>query len=753
MRIFGKKKQEEIKELELRRTDGKHSYDMFAALAKALLLFLLVYGAIGGFLSAYEISYNKGVCMLLIFLFSLILSMVYETEKRWLINLVSVMALFLYFYIAFANFWVINSGYYNIINTVLEAAREYLGVISGTEYELVVEEEYTAVTVFSLFLGMVGCIIFNIELQNKASLFKIVLFTFTPYLIPLYCERSPEILYIMLLFAGYAMTAVLHGGNVREHRSMQARYMLPVVVVCAAMLIRLPAFLFPQDIYRGIVPENASKASTKDEAEVIAQFGMMSLFPGSITGGGISGGRLSNGSAVIADYETDLIVRYTPYSFHPVYLKAFTGRDYEKTQWTEETGESLNGYLDEEMIARMDAYESDPERYAEAVMTIENVDADEKYYYMPYYTEEVASGKWRDKYREQLGEIADRDNVTIYEYYPSVGTVSVPIEDVDRAYLTVPDSCRAAVQQVCEEAGFSGTPEEIVDQVVKFFDENYSYTLRPGYAWGNPDYITHFLLNNKKGYCAHFASAGTMLLRYLGIPARYVEGYAFSYYEVVENGILVEDAEYEDYYRGYSPIGDTALIELEIPDANAHAWVEAYLPGRGWTVVDPTPSSTEVNTTSFWDAFLTNNGSAEDPMELGQSNIGSYLERAIGGASYLLLFGGTAAILFVMAGYVRRLRREQALPVREQVRLEYRRLKADVEGRDPSFATYRTLKEQLNFVRDRYHAEITDDQEQMLYRVFFGEDVRDDTQRLNMEHLKKRLMQVRRKIRNVLRRY
>ena len=60
----------------------------------------------------------------------------------------------------------------------------------------------------------------------------------------------------------------------------------------------------------------------------------------------------------------------------------------------------------------------------------------------------------------------------------------------------------------------------------------------------------------------HFASAGTLLLRALGVPARYVSGY-------------IADV--------------TAGETVDVPDQNAHAWVEIYLRGYGWYPVEMTP--------------------------------------------------------------------------------------------------------------------------------------------------------------------
>ena len=75
------------------------------------------------------------------------------------------------------------------------------------------------------------------------------------------------------------------------------------------------------------------------------------------------------------------------------------------------------------------------------------------------------------------------------------------------------------------------------------------------------DFVTHFL-EEGRGFCVHFATAGVMLLRMQGIPARYVNGYV---------------ATLNSSGRG------------TVMDSDAHAWVEIYLDGYGWYPVDMTP--------------------------------------------------------------------------------------------------------------------------------------------------------------------
>ncbi len=83
------------------------------------------------------------------------------------------------------------------------------------------------------------------------------------------------------------------------------------------------------------------------------------------------------------------------------------------------------------------------------------------------------------------------------------------------------------------------------------------------------DGVENFLRNTKEGYCVQFASAVTLLLRELDIPARYVEGYIGD--ELTK--ISRDDFVYGGYVRDY----------------NAHAWVEVWFDGVGWIQYETTP--------------------------------------------------------------------------------------------------------------------------------------------------------------------
>lgn len=89
----------------------------------------------------------------------------------------------------------------------------------------------------------------------------------------------------------------------------------------------------------------------------------------------------------------------------------------------------------------------------------------------------------------------------------------------------------------------------------------FTYSLRTAPGNGD-DALVEFLTVGRAGYCEQFASAMAVMLRTLGVPARVAVG-----------------------FTGGTVDGDSRLITT----SDAHAWVEAWFPGIGWTTFDPTP--------------------------------------------------------------------------------------------------------------------------------------------------------------------
>jgi transglutaminase-like putative cysteine protease len=110
--------------------------------------------------------------------------------------------------------------------------------------------------------------------------------------------------------------------------------------------------------------------------------------------------------------------------------------------------------------------------------------------------------------------------------------------------------------------GEAGSDAAYIGAVLKMFaDQDFYYTLTPPRL--ERDSIDDFLFNSRRGFCGHFASAFTTLMRAAGIPARVVAGY--------QGG-------------DWNPVGGYLIVR----QSNAHAWSELWLPERGWVRVDPT---------------------------------------------------------------------------------------------------------------------------------------------------------------------
>lgn len=103
----------------------------------------------------------------------------------------------------------------------------------------------------------------------------------------------------------------------------------------------------------------------------------------------------------------------------------------------------------------------------------------------------------------------------------------------------------------------------LVQRALRYFhQQDFVYTLEPPPLSG-PNSVDEFVFGTRKGFCEHFASAFTFMMRAGGVPARVVTGYQGGEFNTVGGYLIVRQSD-------------------------AHAWSEVWLPGRGWVRVDPT---------------------------------------------------------------------------------------------------------------------------------------------------------------------
>ena len=121
----------------------------------------------------------------------------------------------------------------------------------------------------------------------------------------------------------------------------------------------------------------------------------------------------------------------------------------------------------------------------------------------------------------------------------------------------------------------NATRLDIANAVTSVLQMSYSYQKNIPDS-GDMDPVEFFLKKGNGGFCVHFASAGVLILRELGVPARYVSGYK------VDASEFKKDTSQDGYE-----------YECSVPDSDAHAWVEIYLDNYGWIPVEMTPTAEE----------------------------------------------------------------------------------------------------------------------------------------------------------------
>ena len=154
-------------------------------------------------------------------------------------------------------------------------------------------------------------------------------------------------------------------------------------------------------------------------------------------------------------------------------------------------------------------------------------------------------------YQDQTGDKLFHDSENVY------GTFARTY------YEDVPDELRAYFDSHVPNAGQKMNPFDAIKVVRDYTAGNMSYSNDADEYSGDEDFVIEMLSGHKSGYSAHFATAATMLFRYYGIPARYVEGYLVN-----------------------PEVGSDVI---SVTDEDSHAWVEIYAGGLGFIPIEVTP--------------------------------------------------------------------------------------------------------------------------------------------------------------------
>lgn len=329
-------------------------------------------------------------------------------------------------------------------------------------------------------------------------------------------------------------------------------------------------------------------------------------------------GDLSKAASFVGDGSSKLTVTVSKQGVY--YLKGYVGGIYKDGVWNEidrsNYGDSYEGlfhWLNEKhfnplsqnseyiQIARnMDGFDSE-----RVMMEVENLSANRRYIYYPYGLTTDALSDFSKTNRDMNIYSADRNEVNYSfefddydiakafayenpEWLNSSGS-DKNIEDFREAqveymtfvydnYLEIDPSFKKYFDSVLDKSSVNGYVT-ITNSIRKWLEDK---TLINN-GVNTDDYLMYFLTKIREGNSSFYASAGTLMYRYYGIPARYVEGYLADITESMEGGIGENSIIYDNDKNG------NTIYKKSLSGANVHAWVEIYRDGIGWIPVDVTP--------------------------------------------------------------------------------------------------------------------------------------------------------------------
>ncbi len=150
---------------------------------------------------------------------------------------------------------------------------------------------------------------------------------------------------------------------------------------------------------------------------------------------------------------------------------------------------------------------------------------------------------------------AGQDNKELVQYRDYINTYYTSAPEVR-------DSVRNWLDTVMADAESDYEKLLALEHALSGFTYNIKTEKMPDYVQSEGDFIDHFILEKREGYCVHYATAFCLIARYMGFPSRVIRGYKT---EISGKNTTV------------------------VKDECGHSWPEVYFEGKGWIPFEPTP--------------------------------------------------------------------------------------------------------------------------------------------------------------------
>lgn len=541
---------------------------LLSTLADGICVVLLSVCPILCYASAFSVKLEASVLIMAAVLFSIVFSLLSAFVKN---NLkyalcMTVIAFVAFLVFVFANERIFAQANY-AINKLLEQYSVYLSVYSNIKFASYIANDATGFFVLvSLILnGLFSFLISRIKSIKIAGLLSIAL------LVPCFVlvNTLPDLVPLLIIFT--VLFALYFSSQTRQLNYAHSGVITAVYAVILAALITVLAVINPiADYERPKWQDNMLNAvQTLTGMKTYNGSGKISSALAEVGNNVSSEVDFSNAGALkqtgtkVMTVVTDLNGR--------IYLKGMSYANYENNKWSVLTDEQANDYPQDFQAFIMTA------NYQErSTVTIDTVNK-ESIVYTPYYLASI-----NDTFSPVCDVlVSNSDKATNYsmsvmpfsesELDNFSMDFSSQVYDYDNFvksyYLKLPYDTKLAMLKIAEENNLTGVSTQNIPQAVKqFVSHSASYSLNTQKVPDGRDVAEWFLNDAETGYCMHFANAAAVMLRALGVPARYVTGYCA---DVVDGKTIVTSD-------------------------NAHAWVEYYDSSIGWIPLDATSSDFDV---------------------------------------------------------------------------------------------------------------------------------------------------------------
>ena len=399
-------------------------------------------------------------------------------------------------------------------------------------------------------------------------------------------------LWLILFLCAVAMVVIYRLMLSAQNRN-RYQWILPVILIAVAGAVILTGFVKETGLYRiaddtrlrdGIV-QWAHEKHYEDSANPMPE------------------GYLNNLGPFQKENRTALQVSMN--TWEHAYLKGFVGEVYQNGRWTQIRDKRLSdesdlfywlhqqGFYGQSQLG--DAY-SCLDEVNENFVSISIVNGCKKYCYTPYglnqtgavvsdakqigdvnvtaqaidhaeeYIVNTTPNAVKNSYKlqTQMQAAQGKDDETLKAY---LNEEEAYRKTVYSKYLQIPAKDEKLLQECLGEKEKLSTTEAKL-RILDYLGEHITYRENIKSKNKNQEFLTYFLTKSRAGYAPHYATAAVEMLRYYGVPARYVEGYILP-------SSLTEEAQ--------------SGVPISVSDGYAHAWAEYYLDGVGWIPFETTP--------------------------------------------------------------------------------------------------------------------------------------------------------------------